>query len=64
MDFAVPVDHIVELKGEKKELWKMKVTVIPIGIGGLGTIPKGLVKGMKDLEEVSGQEETIQTTEL
>ena len=28
----------------------MKVTVIPIVISALGTIPKGLVKGREDLE--------------
>ena len=26
------------------------MTVIPIAVGALGTIPKGLVKGLKDLE--------------
>ena len=39
----------------------MKVTVIPILIGTLGIIPKGLVKGLEDLE-IGGQVETIQTT--
>ena len=28
-----------------KKLWKMKVTVIPIVIGALGTVTKGLVQG-------------------
>ena len=28
----------------------MKVTVMPIVIGALGTIPKGLAKGLEDLE--------------
>ena len=37
--------------------------VIPIVIGALGTIPKGLVKGDEDLE-IRGQIETIQTTAL
>ena len=32
-------------------------------VGALGTIPKVLVKGLEDLE-VSGQVESIQTTEL
>ena len=35
--------------------------VIPIVIGALGTIPKGLVKALEDLE-VRGQAETIQIT--
>ncbi len=41
----------------------MKVTIIPIVIGALGTVPKGLLKGLDDLE-VSGGVETIQTTAL
>ena len=41
----------------------MKVMVIPIVIGALGTIPKELVKGLDDLE-IRGQVETIQTTAL
>ena len=66
MDFAVLAGHRVKLKegkkrdkyldlaGELKKLWNMKVMVIPIVIGALGTIPKGLVKGLKDLE-IRGQ---------
>ena len=41
----------------------MKVTIVPIVIGALGTITKGLWKGMEDLE-VGGRVETIQTTAL
>ena len=41
----------------------MKVTIIPIVIGALGTVPEGLFKGMEDLE-VGGGVETIQTTAL
>ena len=41
----------------------MKMTVIPIVIGTLGTIPKSFVKGLEDLK-IRGQEETIQTTAL
>ena len=33
---------------KKKKNWNIKVTVIPIVIGALGTIPKGLVKGLED----------------
>ena len=39
------------------------MTVIPIVVGTLGTIPKGLVKGLKDLE-IRGQVEVIPTTAL
>ena len=41
-----------------KKLWNMKVTIVPIVTGALGTITKGLLKGLKDLEE------TIQMTAL
>ena len=39
----------------------MKVTVMPIVFGALGTIPKGLKNGLEDLE-IRGQVETVQTT--
>ena len=41
----------------------MKVTIVPIVIGPLGTITKGLLKGLEDIE-VGRQVETIQTTAL
>ena len=41
----------------------MKVTIVLIVIGTLGTITKGLLKGLDDLE-VGGRVETIQTTAL
>ena len=41
----------------------MKVTVIPIVIGALGTITNGLVEDLEDLE-ITSRMETIQTTEL
>ena len=41
----------------------MKVTIVPIVIGVLGTITKGLLKGLEDLE-VGGRGETIQKTVL
>ena len=39
----------------------MKVTIVPIVSGALGTITKGLLKGLEDLE-VGGRAETIQMT--
>ena len=39
----------------------MQVTVIPIVNGAFGTVTKGLLKGLEDLE-VGGRVETIQTT--
>ena len=41
----------------------MKVTIIPIVIGAFGTVTKGLLKGLEDLE-AGGRIETIQTTTL
>ena len=75
VDFAVPADHRINLKkSEKKDkyldlarklkkLWNMKVTIVPIVIGALGTITKGLLKGLEDLE-IGGRVETIQMTAL
>ena len=39
------------------------MTVIPIVIGALDTVTKGLLKGMED-SEIRGQVETIQTTSV
>ena len=75
MNFAILADHRVKIKesqkGDKyvdlarglKMLWNMKMTVILIDGGSLGTIPKSLVKGLEDLE-IRGRAETIQTIEL
>ena len=41
----------------------MQVTIIPIVIGVFGTVTKGLLKRLEDLE-VGGRVETIQTTAL
>ena len=41
----------------------MKVTIVPIVIGALSTVTKGLLKGLEDLE-IGGRVETIQTTAL
>ena len=75
MDFAVSGDHRVKLKEyekrdkeldlarELKKLWNMKMTIIPIVIGTLGTVTKGFVQGLEDLE-ITGRVVTIQTTAL
>ena len=75
VDFSVPADHRIKLKEcekrdkyldlarELKKLWNMKVTIIPIVIGAFGTVTKGLLKGLEDLE-VGRRVETIQTTAL
>ena len=41
----------------------MKVTIIPSVIGDFGTVTKGLLKRLEDLE-VGGRVETTQTTAL
>ena len=58
MDFAVPANHRIKLKKcekkdkyldlarELKKLWIMKVTMIQIG--ALGTVTKGLLKGLEE----------------
>ena len=38
------------LLGNWKKLWNMEVTIILIEIGTFGTITKGLLKGLEDLE--------------
>ena len=75
VDFAIPADRWINLKEcEKKEkyldlarelkkLWDMKVTIVPIVIGAFGTITKGLLKGLEDLQ-VGGRVETIQMIAL
>ena len=69
--FAVSADHRIKLKEcqkrdkyldlarELKKLWN----IIPIVIGAFGTVTKGLLKGLEDLE-VGRRVETIQTTAL
>ena len=62
VDFAFPADNSVKIKESikkdnyldlarelKNKLCNMKVTVIPIVIGTLGRVIKGLIQGLKDL---------------
>ena len=75
VDLAIPADHRIKLKEcktkdkyldlarELKKLWNIRVTIVSIVIGAFGTITKGLLKGLEDLE-VGGRVETIQTTAL
>ena len=75
VNFAVLADHGIKLKEsektdkyldfarELKKLWNMKVTIIPIVIDAFGTVTKGLLKGLEDLE-FGGWVETIQTIAL
>ena len=62
MDFAVPADHRLKIKENEKRLkysdlakelkkqWNMKATVIPIVIGALGMVSKGLIRGLEEDE--------------
>ena len=75
VDFAVPADYRIKLKEcekkdkyfdlarELKKLWNMQGTIIPIVTGTFGTVYKGLLKGLEDLE-IGRKVETIQTTTL
>ena len=56
-------DKYLDLARELKKLWNMEVTIITIVIGAFGTVTKGLLKGLEDLE-VGGRVETIHTTAL
>ncbi len=72
VDFAVPADHRInlnesekkdkylDLAKELKKLWNMKITIVPIVIGALGTITKGLLKGLEDLQVFSSLHESSQ----
>ena len=42
------MDKYLDLAKELKKLWNMKVTIVPIVIGDLGTITKGLLKGLEE----------------
>ena len=62
MNFAVPADHrrklkesekkdkYLDLSRELKELWNVKVAIIPIVIGTFRTVTKGLLKWLEDLK--------------
>ena len=39
--------QILETSQRTKEMWNLKVTVIPIVIGAVGTVPKDLVKSLE-----------------
>ena len=72
VDFVDPVDYRVKLKENKernkylnlarelKQLWNMKVTVVPMVIGALST---GLIQRLEDLE-IRERVAIIQTTAL
>ena len=53
----------LDLAKELKKLPNIKVAVVPIVIGVLGTISKGLIRGLEELE-IEGRDEAIQPTAL
>ena len=71
MNFVVPADHRKKLKNLKREISTrelkktvdMKVTIIPVVIGALGIVTKGLVQGLEDLE-ITERVETFQAAVL
>ena len=70
VDFAVPADYRINLKEcekkykyldlarELKKLRNVKVTIVPMVTGAFGTVTKGLLKDLEDME-VGGRLETI-----
>ena len=62
VDFAVLADYWVKIKEsekmdkyldlaiELKKLWNIKVKLIPVEIGVLGTVPKSLEKGLTEVK--------------
>ena len=56
-------DKYRDFGSELENLWNIKVTVISIVMGALGTIPNGLVQGLEYLE-IREQVATIQTIAL
>ena len=76
LDFVVLADFKVRLKEReksdeyldlakelKKKLWNMKVTVIMIEISAPGTVIKGMLQELEDME-IKGRVEVIQNTAL
>ena len=53
----------LDVARELKKQWNMKLTVISVVVGTLGTILKGLVEGMEDLK-MGEQVDTIHTAAL
>ena len=56
-------DTYLDLVENWKKLWNMKVTIIPIVIGGLGTITKWFAQGLEDLK-ITERTEVVQTKAL
>ena len=76
VDFAIPYDTRIEpkekekvdkyqdLKRELQKLWDMRVKVVPIVIGALGTLSKEIKKRAKELGIETGFEEMQKTVIL
>ena len=75
VDFVVPLDHRInqkesekkdkylDLARELKKLWNMKVTIVPILIGALGTITKGGLESWRTGRELSKRQHCWERTE-
>ena len=44
------MNKYLDIVRKLKKLWNMKMTVIPIEIGALGTKSKGFIRGLEELE--------------
>ena len=53
----------LDLARKPRKLCNIKVTVIPLVIGALGTVPKDLERGMEELE-IRRRIKTMQTVEI
>ena len=57
------IDKFLDLTSEQKKMGSMRVTVVLIVIGALGTVPKIFFKNIAELE-IRGQIETLETTAI
>ena len=48
-------DKYQDIAWESKKIWNMKVTIMPLVIRAFGTVTKGSLKGLEDLE-VAGRD--------
>ena len=55
------LDKYLNFSRDLKKLWNMKMTVIPIVVRALGTVPKNMAKKFHELE-IRERNHTIQTT--
>ena len=57
------IDKYLDLARDLRKLWNVSVAVIPTVSGALGTVPKGLIRRLDELE-IKGRIKTIQINAL